>query len=150
MNIYLEQFDQLIDPSLPLISNLANAASWIYFTFPSLNWAGFYFYDSKQKLCFLGPFQGKVACTTIKEGKGVVGTCAKNQETLYIKNVHTFDGHIACDQASKSELVLPIFRKEELWAVLDIDSDQLDGLSKESIALLEKIAAKLSKLVSSA
>lgn len=144
----IEQIEAIIDPSLPLISNLSNLIALLYHEEKDLNWVGFYLIDQKKQMCYLGPFQGKVACTTIPIGKGVVGTCALEKHSIYINNVHTFIGHIACDSNSRSEFVAPIFNKKELWGLLDIDSPKLDRFNQEECLDLEKIASIVSKLVS--
>lgn len=93
----------------------------------------------KNQECTLGPFQGKVACTRIPYGKGVVGTCAKTQETQRIDDVHKFAGHIACDCASNSEICIPLKKDGKLVAILDIDSFEFNNFSIEDQAILEKI-----------
>ena len=117
-----------------------------YFKFNSstLSWNGkhqlarlLYLWTNNE--CTLGPFQGKVACTRIPYGKGVVGTCAKTQETQRIEDVHKFSGHIACDCASNSEICIPIKKDDKLVAILDIDSFEFNNFSKEDQAILEKI-----------
>jgi L-methionine (R)-S-oxide reductase len=103
-----------------LIANAANTAALIYDALPDLNWAGFYLYKSGELV--LGPFQGKPACVRIALGKGVCGTAAARRETVLVEDVHTFPGHIACDSASSSEVVIPLLRGAELLGVLDLDS----------------------------
>ncbi len=102
------------------IANMANMASLLYFSLPSINWSGFYLYDSQELV--LGPFHGKPACVRIQMGKGVCGTSAIKRETLMIENVHEFPGHIACDADSKSEIVIPMIKDDIIIGVLDIDS----------------------------
>jgi len=111
------------------ISNLSNASALLYQTLPDLNWAGFYLYEDDQLI--LGPFQGKTACTRIAMGKGVCGTAAATNETQLVPDVHQFHGHIACDSASNSEIVIPIHVNGKLFGVLDIDSPLLDRFSEE-------------------
>ena len=103
-----------------LIANAANTAALIYDALPRLNWAGFYLYKSGELV--LGPFQGKPACVRIALGKGVCGTAAQRRATVLVEDVHAFPGHIACDSASNSEIVVPLIRGDELLGVLDIDS----------------------------
>ncbi|HEU5137366.1 MAG TPA: GAF domain-containing protein [Steroidobacteraceae bacterium] len=103
-----------------LIANAANTAALIYGALPGLNWAGFYLYKSGELV--LGPFQGKPACVRIAMGKGVCGTAAARRETVLVEDVHAFPGHIACDSASNSEIVIPLLRGAELLGVLDLDS----------------------------
>ena len=102
------------------IANMANMASLLYFSLPSINWSGFYLFDSQELV--LGPFHGKPACVRIQMGKGVCGTSAIKRETLMIENVHEFPGHIACDADSKSEIVIPMINDDIIIGVLDIDS----------------------------
>ncbi len=106
------------------ITNLANASALLFESLPELNWAGFYLYRDGELI--LGPFQGKPACTRIAVGKGVCGTAAKTDETQLVADVHSFPGHIACDSASNSEIVIPLHRDGTLYGVLDIDSPLLN------------------------
>jgi L-methionine (R)-S-oxide reductase len=106
-----------------LIANLANAAALLFWSLPAINWAGFYLL--KEHELVLGPFQGKIACVRIKLGQGVCGTAAEQRQTLVVPNVHEFPGHIACDSASNSEIVVPIIKNDALIGVLDIDSPEL-------------------------
>ncbi|MBQ7636543.1 MAG: GAF domain-containing protein, partial [Lachnospiraceae bacterium] len=115
-----EQIRSLIEGVDYEISNLANASALIYDSMDELNWAGFYILRDG-KLC-LGPFQGKIACTSIPVGKGVCGTAVAEDRTVVVDNVHEFKGHIACDSASNSEIVIPIHKNGEIYGVLDIDS----------------------------
>jgi GAF domain-containing protein len=103
-----------------LIANAANTSALIYDALPGLNWAGFYLYKSGELV--LGPFQGKPACVRIAIGRGVCGTAAARRETVRVEDVHAFPGHIACDSASNSEVVIPLVRGDELLGVLDLDS----------------------------
>jgi L-methionine (R)-S-oxide reductase len=103
-----------------LIANAANMAALIYGALPGLNWAGFYLYKSGELV--LGPFQGKPACVRIAMGRGVCGTAAERRQTVLVEDVHAFPGHIACDSASNSEVVIPLVRGSELVGVLDLDS----------------------------
>ena len=120
--ILIEQCSYLIDDTLPNITNISNLIALLYHEMENINWLGFYICDETNNECILGPFQGKVACTRIPYGKGVVGTCAKTQETQRIEDVHKFSGHIACDCASNSEICIPIKKDDKLVAILDIDS----------------------------
>ena len=125
------------------VTNLANAAALIYEQLDRLNWAGFYKYlDGK---LVLGPFQGKPACTVIEMGRGVCGTAASEGRTLVVPDVHLFPGHIACDSASESEIVIPLFIKGRLYGVLDIDSPVKDRFSEEDRSGLEQFASVLSE-----
>ena len=120
------------------ISNLANASALLYQSLPDLNWAGFYL--CTDGVLVLGPFQGKTACTQIPIGKGVCGTAAQNGKTVVVEDVHLFDGHIACDSASNSEIVIPLFVRGMLYGVLDIDSPRLARFSEHDRAGLEHFA----------
>jgi GAF domain-containing protein len=104
------------------LANAANLSALLYHTLPQLNWAGFYFLQGGELI--LGPFQGKVACVRIALGRGVCGAAAQRRETLVVPDVHEFPGHIACDAASRSEIVLPLIAHGQLHGVLDLDSPQ--------------------------
>lgn len=117
------------------ITVLSNAAALIWDTLRDINWAGFYLIKNGKLL--LGPFQGKTACTVIEVGKGVCGTAAAEDRTQLVKNVHEFPGHIACDSASNSEIVVPVHAGGTVYGVLDIDSPQLSRFSEEDRVGLE-------------
>jgi GAF domain-containing protein len=106
-----------------------------------VNWAGFYFLKGEELV--LGPFQGRIACTRIPLGKGVCGTAAQRAETIIVPDVHAFPGHIACDSASASEIVVPLFKDGKLIGVLDIDSPKHDRFSTADQLMLEQIASLL-------
>lgn len=125
------------------ISNLANAAALLYMTLPQINWAGFYLLEGEQLI--LGPFQGKPACIEIALGKGVCGTAAQRDETIVVRNVHEFPGHIACDGASLSEIVIPLHQDGRVAGVLDIDSPAEARFTETDRAGLEAIARILEK-----
>jgi len=124
---------------------LSNASALIMDAMVDLNWAGFYLTDRSggKETLLLGPFQGKVACVRIAYGKGVCGTAAKADESQLVPNVHEFPGHIACDSASNSEVVIPLHAKGEVVGVLDIDSPLLNRFSAEDYAGLESIVATI-------
>ena len=124
------------------IANLANASALLYEELPQLNWAGFYLLEGDALI--LGPFQGKPACIRIPMGKGVCGTAAARGETIVVPNVHEVPGHIACDGASNSEIVLPIYVGGELFGVLDIDSPIFDRFDENDRVGLEGIVDILS------
>jgi L-methionine (R)-S-oxide reductase len=129
-----------------LIPNLANISAAIYHQLPDLNWAGFYLYDGKQLV--LGPFQGKPACIYIPLTKGVCGKAATDLKTVVIEDVDKFPGHIVCDAASKSEIVIPIKTKDgKLLGVLDLDSPTLNRFSDSDKTGLEKIIEILSTTI---
>ena len=128
----------LLQPRFGWLSNAANLSALIFNTLPDLNWAGFYILDGN--ILRLGPFQGKPACTEITLGKGVCGTAAAEQKILVVPDVHQFAGHIACDSASKSEIVIPLIVGGKLWGVLDIDSPILACFDETDRAGLEELA----------
>ena len=117
------------------IANLANASALLFETLDTVNWAGFYLLEGDKLI--LGPFQGKTACIEIPVGRGVCGTAAVKRETVFVKNVHEFEGHIACDSASNSEIVVPIFSGKDLVGVLDIDSTKLERFDENDKIGLE-------------
>ncbi len=124
------------------IANTANASSLVFNTMPGLNWAGFYFMQGPDELV-LGPFQGKPACIRIRKGRGVCGSTVEKRATSVVEDVHAFPGHIACDAASRSELVVPIFGKDgEVIGVFDLDSPlpgRFDAVDAEGIESLVRI-----------
>ena|SRR5688572_24175709 len=119
-------------------ANAANAAALIFELLPDLNWAGFYFLRGGELV--VGPFQGRVACVRIPLGSGVCGTAAERRATLIVPDVHEFPGHIACDAASNSEVVVPLLSGGKLIGVLDVDSPSLDRFTAEDTKLLESLA----------
>lgn len=123
------------------IANLANAAALLWQTLPELNWAGFYRMEDGQLV--LGPFQGKPACIVIPLGKGVCGTAAAEDRVQLVPDVHQFPGHIACDGASRSELVIPIHRNGAVWGVLDLDSPREGRFTEEDRLGLLRVTAVL-------
>ena len=123
------------------ISNLANASALIWQSMADLNWAGFYLMHDGHLV--LGPFQGKVACTTIEVGKGVCGTAVAQNKTQLVENVHEFPGHIACDSASNSEIVIPIHKNGEIYGVLDIDSPMIARFTEVDKQGLEAFVREL-------
>ena len=123
------QLRSLVEGEQDLIANAANLSSLLYHSLPDLNWAGFYFH--KQGELVLGPFQGRPACVRIAIGQGVCGTAAQRRQTIVLDNVHDFPGHIACDSASNSEIVVPIIKEDKLIAVLDLDSPTLGRFDDE-------------------
>jgi L-methionine (R)-S-oxide reductase len=119
----------LLEGERDLIANAANVAALIWQIVPDLNWAGFYLMKGGELV--LGPFQGKPACVRIALGKGVCGTAAAKRETLVVKDVHAFPGHIACDSASNSEIVVPVIKDGVVYGVLDLDSPNLARFEDE-------------------
>jgi len=136
-----KQADALLDGERDFIANCANIGALLYFSLDQLNWAGVYL--MKQNELVLGPFQGKPACVRIPLGTGVCGTAAVRRRTLIVPNVHEFDGHIACDSASNSEIVVPLMRGPQLVGVLDLDSPVLSRFDTRDQEGLENIAASL-------
>ncbi|PPV04894.1 hypothetical protein XBLMG947_3862 [Xanthomonas bromi] len=120
------------------IANAANLAALIFHSLPSLNWAGFYFYDGRELV--VGPFQGLPACVRIPLDKGVCGAAASTRQSQRIADVEAFPGHIACDSASRSELVIPLVKGDALIGVLDLDSPELDRFDADDQRGLEAIA----------
>jgi len=131
------QLKSLLTKEDNLISNLSNLTAAIKDTFEKVSWVGFYLFDG-QKL-YLGPFQGKVACTNIEIGKGVCGTSAAKRETIIVPDVDKFPGHIFCDSNSKSEIVVPLFQKIQLLGVLDLDSHEYNSFGNTDKEYLEEI-----------
>ena len=128
----------LLSGERDLVANAANTAALIWEALPDLNWAGFYLYKSGELV--LGPFQGKPACVRIAIGKGVCGTAAQRRETVLVEDVHAFPGHIACDSASNSEIVVPLLRGGELIGVLDLDSPRLARFQPHDARGIESLA----------
>jgi L-methionine (R)-S-oxide reductase len=127
-----------------LIANAANATALIYHALPHLNWCGVYFFKGGELV--VGPFQGKPACVRIALGKGVCGTAAAQRKTIVVPDVHAFPGHIACDAASRSEIVIPLFTPEsKLLGVLDLDSPELARFDDDDRRGLEQLAAVFTK-----
>ena len=135
-----EQLRALISGVMHPVANLANASALLYDTLDRVNWAGFYFVEDSALV--LGPFQGKPACIEIPMGRGVCGTAAAENRTLLVPDVHAFPGHIACDSASRSELVVPLRRKGRVVGVLDIDSPvegRFTGTDREGLEEFARI-----------
>ena len=143
MELLIKQLKEMIDPKLPLVSNLSNASALLN-QLDNINWCGFYIL--KDNYLYLGPFQGEVACTIIHLNKGVCGYAASNKKTVIVDDVNKFPGHIACSSASKSEIVVPIIVNDIVKAVIDIDAPILNRFSKEDAALLEECAKVLEVL----
>ena len=137
--LLLQQLDGLLSMETDPVANMANMAALLFNEIENLNWAGFYVL--RENTLVLGPFQGKPACVRIPLGKGVCGTAAQTGQTQRVANVHEFAGHIACDSASNSEIVIPIFKQGHVWGVLDIDSPILARFGEEEQAFFEKAAA---------
>jgi GAF domain-containing protein len=143
-NIYenlLTQLRGILTGETDPIANMANTAAVLFQNLPQLNWAGFYVLRAKELV--LGPFQGKPACVRIALGRGVCGTAAQTAQTQVVPDVHKFAGHIACDAASQSEIVVPIILNGQVWGVLDIDSPVLARFNDTDKIYLEKAVALL-------
>lgn len=141
--LLVKQVKSLLDKNDNIISNLSNFTAALKQTFEKISWVGFYLYDGNE--LYLGPFQGKVACTKIKMGKGVCGTSAMNRETIIVPDVDKFPGHIACDVESRSEIVVPIIKSDKLYGVLDLDSASLNAFNQTDKKYLEEIVDFLVK-----
>ena len=137
------QLEGLISNDKYEVTSLSNMSALIFYNLPDVSWAGFYLVRDGKLI--LGPFQGKIACTEIKFGKGVCGTTAEKKETIIVKDVHKFPGHIACDSESNSEIVVPIFKNGELYGVLDLDSKKLERFDEKDKELLESLVKILEK-----
>ena len=133
----VSQLRSLLAGERDFIANAANFASLLYHSLPALNWAGFYLLKDKELV--LGPFQGKPACVRIAVGKGVCGVAAAQRETIIVPNVHEFPGHIACDSASISEIVVPLQKDGRLLGVLDLDSPQFARFDDEDAEGLNRL-----------
>jgi len=141
----IEVLDAVLEGEDDLIANAANVAALLFERLDDVNWAGFYFLRGEELV--LGPFQGRVACVRIALGRGVCGTAAARRETIVVPDVHAFPGHIACDSASRSEIVVPLLRDGELLGVLDIDSPHPDRFGEAERHLCEQVAARLVRTV---
>ncbi|MCQ2086875.1 MAG: GAF domain-containing protein [Bacilli bacterium] len=137
-----KQTEVLISNTNNLISDLSNVSSLLYNSMEDVSWVGFYIYSNGKLI--LGPFMGKPACVEIEVGKGVCGTSFETKETVVVRNVHEFPGHIACDSASNSEIVVPIFYKDKEVGVLDIDSTSLNRFDEKDKEGLEEIVKVIS------
>ena len=136
----------IMEDEKEISANLSNISAIIMHYIKDINWSGFYRMVNGELV--LGPFQGKPACVRIKVGAGVCGTCVAKKETIVVDNVHEFDGHIACDSNSNSEIVLPIFKGDEVFGVLDIDSPSLSRFGVAEVNALKELAEAISTMVS--
>lgn len=141
----LGQLEALMKDEPNAIANLANASALLKHSMPNTNWAGFYLFDGKELV--LGPFQGLPACIRIPLSRGVCGTAAAERRTLVVGDVHAFPGHIACDAASNSEIVVPLLKDDRLLGVLDIDSPLKDRFDDEERRFLERFAVLVSEVL---
>lgn len=143
--IMLVKLEGLLSSEPDWLANLSNAAALLYQNLDTINWAGFYLMKSGELV--LGPFQGKTACTRIKEGKGVCGAAVMQHQAQLVPDVHQFPGHIACDCASASEVVTPIIKNEVVYGVLDIDSPIKDRFDQTDVKYLQAFVDKLNKYI---
>lgn len=141
--LLIKQLRILLKKKDNLISNLSNLAAALKQCFDKISWVGFYLFDGKN--LYLGPFQGNVACTEIELGKGVCGTSAEKRESIIVPDIDKFPGHIFCDAGSRSEIVIPVIKNDELFGVLDIDSDKYNSFEETDKKYLEEICTFLSK-----
>jgi GAF domain-containing protein len=132
---------QITEGETDLIANLANTASVLFHLMPEVNWAGFYLFDGTELV--LGPFHGRPACIRIAVGRGVCGTAVATRSTQLVEDVEAFPGHIACDAASRSELVVPMIHRGRIVGVLDIDSPQLARFTRRDAEMAEAVVAIL-------
>lgn len=142
---YIELAKSLLETQPNQIALLSNASAFINDTVDNLNWAGFYLYDGKNLT--VGPFQGKVACSTIELGKGVCGEAAANRKTMVVDDVLAHSNHIACDANSRSEVVVPIIINNKLFGVLDVDSPVNHRFDPEIVEFFEAFVDLLTKLI---
>ena len=138
-----KEIEAIVSKDIPLISNLANVSSLLN-KMEDINWIGFYLV--KDDYLYLGPFQGEVACTIIKKGKGVCGTSFEKKETIIVDDVTKIKNHIACSSLTKSEIVVPILKEDKVVGVIDVDSTSLSRFTQKEKELLEKVATLLSNL----
>ena len=139
------QTESLAEESSDYIPVMANVSSLLFYTLPDINWAGFYLV--KEDSLLLGPFQGKVACVRIAKGRGVCGTAWEEDSVQLVPDVHAFPGHIACDSASRSEIVVPIHQQGKVVAVLDIDSPLPDRFRPEDKEGLTALAETIESII---
>lgn len=150
-SLITEQLDALLHEETNLIANLANASALLKQTLTDVNWAGFYLYQPQTDDLILGPFQGNVACIHIENGSGVCGTGLSTQTTQLVPDVHAFAGHIACDSASNSEIVVPLTLSDGTkLGVMDIDSPIKERFTTDDQAVLEEFARVLLKHIDKA
>ena len=147
MNIEINHLNSIFGSEY-LITLLSNASAYLYEQIEDINWCGFYILEGDKLV--LGPFQGKPACEIITLNRGVCGYCATKKETIVVSNVHEFPGHIACDSESNSEIVLPIFKDNALFGLLDIDSKLFARFGEEEKQILENVVKELEKQIEKA
>ncbi len=143
--LLLKQLEALLHGETDTVANLSNVSALLFHSLDNINWAGFYIYKNNELV--LGPFQGKTACMHIPLNKGVCGKAATTKTTQCIEDVHAFPGHIACDCASNSEIVVPIVIDNTLYGVLDIDSFEYANFNSVDVKYLEKFVEKLKEFI---
>ncbi len=143
LGLLLQQAEALMENEKDAIANMANLSALLFNSLPDLNWTGFYIYKDKELV--LGPFQGLPACVRLQFNKGVCGTSAAQRKTLVVPDVHRFEGHVACDSASNSEVVVPIVVKDTLYGVLDIDSPSFDRFDPQLVRFFEALVQSFIK-----
>lgn len=143
LNMLNKQLSAIITGEQNFIANMSNASALLFEELETINWAGFYLYDQNKDNLVLGPFQGKVACIRIDIGKGVCGTSFKAGKPLIVADVHEFPGHIACDAASRSEIVVPLVKDGVKIGVLDIDAPVSNRFSESDRELLTEFCSIL-------
>lgn len=136
--LLVKQAKSLLESEFDLIANMSNISALLFNNLPNVSYAGFYRYQNGELI--LGPFQGPIACMHIKIGNGVCGTAAKTRQTQIVADVHEFPGHIACDEATNSEIVIPLIQNNSLIAVLDLDSKNFNRFDDIDSTYLTKIA----------
>ncbi|MBE3569236.1 MAG: GAF domain-containing protein [Bacillales bacterium] len=141
--LVIKQLKALAESEPNRIANLSNASALLNQFLEEINWVGFYLYEQEKNELVLGPFQGLPACVRIPLGKGVCGTAAQELKTIRVKNVHQFPGHIACDAASQSEIVVPMIKEGQLIGVLDIDSPIINRFDEIDQSMLEQFVHAL-------
>lgn len=137
---FLDNAKAVFDKNLPMVSNLANLSSLLMDSFPNTSWASFYLYDEVKQSLYLGPFQGKMACTIITYGKGVCGNAVKSKKTQLVSDVHQYPGHIACSSLTNSEVVVPIIKDDKVIGVIDLDSEEYSNYDDYDVKILEELA----------
>ncbi len=141
--IIIEQIKNITKDEKNLIANLANISAILFQNLYHITWAGFYLLENNELV--LGPFQGKPACIRIPQGKGVCGKCVESGETVIVEDVHKFDGHIACDPDSNSEIVIPLKKNGKIFGVIDLDSYKLNDFNETDKINLETVANIISE-----
>lgn len=143
--ILLVRLEGQLSSEVDSMANICNSAALLYNNLKDINWSGYYFMRNGELV--LGPFGGKPACSRIKIGNGVCGSAVLNKKAYIVPNVHEFEGHIACDSASNSELVIPIMKEDIIYGVLDIDSPIIDRFDEVDKKFIEKFVEKLNKYI---